>query len=120
MTAVVETPAPAQVMREDAAALADPKLTAAVESFLVAAAASQEAWSNLTRAQTSGPDGPTPEAEYLHGEAQYRWDILATGWAEHLLPQQVREAGAEYVRPKVVHTVVVQSGPVDWSKGRAA
>lgn len=123
MTAFVNTtvrpvPAPAQVMRKDAAALADPKLTAAVESFLAAAAASQEAWSDLTRAQTSGPDPVPAEAEYLRDEAQYRWDMLATGWAEHLLPKQVREAGAEYVRPKIVHTPVVQTGPVDWSRGR--
>ena len=122
MTAIVETTVPTrtQAMRESAAALADPKLTAAVESFLAAHEASEEAWSHLTRAQVSGPAPVAPEAEYLHDEAQYRWDLLATGWAEHLLPSEVREAGAEYVRPKIVHTPVVQSGPVDWSKGRAA
>ncbi|NUQ98896.1 MAG: hypothetical protein HOY79_20825 [Streptomyces sp.] len=124
MTAVVETTArpvstPAQVMRSSASALADPKLAAAVESFLAADAASQEAWSNLTRAQVSGPDPVSAEAEYLHDEAQYRWDLLAAGWAEHLIPAEAREAGADYVRPKIVHTpVAAQTRPWDWSKGR--
>lgn len=111
----------AHVMRESAAALADPALDVAVEAFLAADAASQEAWSNLTRAQACGPDPVPAETEHLRDEAQYRWDLLATGWAENLLPKQVREAGAEYVRPKVVHAPVAQSGPVDWSRsGRDA
>lgn len=110
MTAVTHRPA----------TLADSKLMAAVESFLAAHKASNEAWSNLTRAQISGPDPVAPEAEYLHDEAQYRWDLLATGWAENLIPAEAREAGKEYVRPKIVHTVVARSGPLDWSQGRAA
>lgn len=119
MTAVVKPRA--DVMRESAAAPADPALGAAVESFLTADAASRQAWSNLTRAQVCGPDAVPAEVEYLRGEAQHYWDLLATGWAENLLPKQVREAGAEYVRPKVVHAPVAQSGPVDWSRsGRDA
>jgi hypothetical protein len=120
VTAAVETTAPsrAQVMRESAAALADTGLTRAVEAFLAANAAWQEAWSNLTRAQASGPDPVPANTEFLHDEAQHYWDVLATGWAENLLPKQVREAGAEYARPKIVHTPVVQSGPCDWSRGR--
>lgn len=120
MTAVVESPAPAQVMRSSAATLADEKLSAAVESFLCAAAAAAEALSNLTPAQASGPDGWPPHTEYLVDEAQHRWDVLARGWAEGLLPPEAREAGAEYARPKVVCVPVAQSGPWDWSKGRGA
>lgn len=110
----------AEVMRGEAAALADPALTAAVEDFLAAHAASEQAWSELSRAQVSGPDPVSPEAEFLHDEAQYRWDLLATGWAENLLPAKARAAGAEYVRPKIRHVVVEQSGPCDWSRGRGA
>lgn len=117
MTTLTHT---AEVLRGEAAALADPALDAAVESFLAAHTASVEAWSNLTRAQVSGPDPISPEAEYLHDEAQHRWDLLATGWAENLLPAEVRAAGAEYVRPKIRHVVVEQTGPCDWSRGRAA
>lgn len=96
-------------------------LDATMKAFLAADAASQQAWSSLTRAQICGPDPVPAEAEYLRGEAQHYWDLLATGWPENLLPKRVREAGAEYVRPKIVHAPVVQSGPVDWSQsGRAA
>lgn len=108
----------AEVLRGEASAQADPKLTAAVEDFLAAHAASVEAWSTLTRAQISGPDPISPEAEYLHDEAQCHWDLLATGWAENLIPAKARAAGAEYVRPKIRHVVVEQSGPCDWSRGR--
>lgn len=117
MTVLTHT---AETLRDSAAALADAKLTAAVEDFLAAHAASEQAWSELSRAQVSGPDPVSPEAEFLHDEAQYRWDLLATGWAENLIPAKAREAGAEYVRPKIRHVVVEQSEPCDWSKGRAA
>lgn len=110
----------AEVMHSEAAALADDKLTRAAEDFLAADAALQEACADLTRAQISGPDPVPPQVEYLHDEAQYRWDLLASGWAEHLIPARAREAGTEYVRPKVRHVVVEQSGPCDWSRGRAA
>lgn len=110
----------AEVMRGGAAALADDKLTRAVEDFLAADAALQEACADLTRAQISGPDPVPPQVEYLRGEAQHSWDLLASGWAEHLIPAEAREAGAEYTRPKVRHVAVVQTGPCDWSKGRGA
>lgn len=109
---------PAEVMRKHAAALGNPGLSAAVESFLAAHAASEEAWANLSRAQISGPDPIPPQVEYLRDEAQHHWDLLATGWAEPLIPAEAREAGKEYVRPKIVHTVVVQTEPIDWSRGR--
>lgn len=96
----------------------------AVEAFLAAHAASAEAWSNLTRAHVSGPDAVPPGAEFWHYEAQYCWDMLATGWAEHLIPAEAREVGADYARPKVVHEPVKPMlFPVaqDWSRsGRAA
>lgn len=108
----------AETLRDAADALADPALNAAVEDFLAAHAASEQAWSELSRAQASGPDPISPEAEYLHDEAQYRWDLLASGWAEHLIPAEAREAGADYARPKIVHEPVTGSGPWDWSKSR--
>lgn len=108
----------AEVMRGGAAALADDKLMRAVEDFLAADTALQEACADFTRAQISGPDPVPPQAEFLHDEAQYRWDLLATGWAEHLIPASAREVGAQYARPKVRHVVVEQSGPCDWSRGR--
>lgn len=115
MTTLTHT---AEVMRGEAAALADPALTAAVEDFLAAHAASEQAWSELSRAQISGPDPVSPEAEYLHDEAQYCWDLLASGWAEHLIPVEARDAGTDYARPKIVHEPVTGSGPWDWSKSR--
>jgi hypothetical protein len=93
-------------------------LASAIEDFLATHKAAHEARSNLTRAQSCGPDPVPTEVEYLVGEAQHCWDLLATGWAESLLPKQVREAGAEYLRPKVLHAPVAQSGPVDWARGR--
>lgn len=117
MTTLTHT---ADVMRDGAAALADDKLTRAVEDFLAAHAASEEACSNLTRAQISGPDPVPSQAEYLRDEAQYRWDLLATGWAEHLIPAAAREAGVDYTRPKIRHIAVKQTRPCDWSQGRAA
>lgn len=96
-------------------------LREAVEAFLAAHQASSEAWANLTRAQYAGVAAVSPEAEYLHDEAQYRWDLLATKWVEGDIPAEARRAGREYARPKVVHVPVVQSGPVDWSRsGRSA
>lgn len=108
------------VMRESAAALADRSLQDAVESFLAAHAEAEEAWLSLSRAQISGPDPVSPQAEFLLDEAQCRWDLLAAGWAEHLIPAEAREAGKDYARPKIRHVAVVQTAPVDWSKGRAA
>lgn len=107
-----------RALRESAAALSPLSLGAAVEAFLAAHAASEEAWSNLTRAQACGPDPVPAEAEYLRDEAGRCWDLLATGWAEHLIPAEARDAGVEYARPKLVHAPVVRSDPLDWSQAR--
>lgn len=122
MTALVES-APVRVMRESAVALGDAGLDAAVEAFLAAKAAADEALSNLTRAQVSGPDAWPAYAEHLVDEAQHCWDLLATGWAAELLPVDVREAGTDYVRLQVSAAVAVQpaTAPCDWGRsGRAA
>lgn len=103
----------------------------AVETFLAAHKAAQEAFSNLSRAQISGPDPIPPQVEYLRDEAQHAWDVVATGWAESLIPAEAREVGAEYARPKPQASghVVAPSfgswqesvGKTDWSRsGRAA
>lgn len=108
-------------MRTTAAALASRELLRAVEDFIAADRASRMAMAALTPAQVSGPDPVPPQVEYLCGEAQSCWDLLAEGWAENLIPSEVRKLGQDYVRPKVVHEPVMQSAPVDWSRsGRAA
>ena len=151
MTAVMETAAPAQVMRESAAAMGDRSLIASVEDllgnqartamafrrlrqialieeFLAAHEASLEASerSHLTDTGGWGDD----EAERLHGVAEDAWAqvtdtwfVMDTSWAARLfVADEAMEAGAEYVgrRRRSVGHAVVQSGPVDWSKGRAA
>lgn len=130
MTAVMETATRAQVLRESATALADPGLTAAVESFLAAHRDAQEAWDRFRLTDTGGWGGLKDEAEELDAKAEDAWRDLQTRFvfaSPTSLPEdvlgEVLSAGEEYVeraqrRRRLAGHAVVQSGPCDWSTGR--
>lgn len=101
---------------------------AVVEEFLRANEAAREASERVYLTDTGG--WADDESERLHGVAADAWDVVADGWyvmegswARRLfVVEEARDAGAEYAgrRRKSAGHVVVQSGPVDWSIGRAA
>jgi hypothetical protein len=151
VTAIVESPTPAQVMRRVAAAVADERLIASAEEllreqdrivtafhrlrqlavikeFLRADKAAQEASDRARLTDTGGWGGGDDEAERLHGIAEESWDlvdwfVMEGSWARRLfVVDEALDVGAEYAgrRRRPAGHAVVQSGPVDWSIGRAA
>lgn len=120
--AVRPAPSGPQVMRESAAALSDPLLAEAVEKFLTAHEAASGAWERARLTDADGWGAIPAEVERLDAEAEARWQTVAAGHAMGLFVSgDVLDAGSSYTgrRRRVVQAAVVQSGPVDWSRGRS-
>jgi hypothetical protein len=110
-----------------AAALADPRITDAVDEFLRADEASREAFAALHLSQAAG-GAVEDDAERLYGEAENAWKIVASGWTRGMfVPPEVLDAGREYAsRPRVAYTPVLpadswEESVGDWGRsGRVA
>lgn len=105
------------------------RLVGAVEEFLRADEAAGEAAERAALTDTGGWGGFDDDAERLYAEAEGAWRRVEPGvatadWGRDLLLfEEAQSASSGYVghRRRSGHPVaVVQSGPVDWSKGRAA
>jgi hypothetical protein len=122
LPATVE-PTPAQVMQDVAETLADPSLIDAVESFLAMHEAAAEAWERAHLTDAGGWGGCEDEAERLSGEAKVAWMKIAVARSRHglFVADEVLEIGVDYYvgRHRFTGRPVAQSGPCDWSIGRA-
>jgi hypothetical protein len=111
------------------------RLVGAVEEFLRANEAAGEAADRGRLTDAGGWGGYEDEAERLYAVAEDAWyrvepgvaeaGLETGGWARNLLLfEEAESASFDYVgrgRRRSGHDfAVVQSGPVDWSKGRAA
>lgn len=109
-------------MQDVAETLADPQLIDAVESFLAIHEAASEAWDRVRLSDAGG--WGEDEAERLSGEATVAWMKIAVARSQqHLfVSDEVLDIGAEYYvgRHRSTGHAVAQSGPCDWSQGRAA
>jgi hypothetical protein len=94
---IAEQTACAEMPVLNAAAQIDRRLAVLVEEFLAADEASRAA-AEAARLQNSTV--ADEEAERLYGEAADAWMRVASGWAANsFVPENVLNAGREYVRP---------------------
>lgn len=114
----------------------DPKVAQAMQRFLNAHAAAEEACTGLTRAQASGPDPLPRNAAYLIESANLAWQellVLAGEDRDWVHDQAERRLGEvtmrEYQGRRRRSGHVVQPtfgswqesvGNMDWSRGRGA
>jgi hypothetical protein len=120
-------------MRRVATAFERLRLVCAAEEFLCADEAAREASEQARLVDSGGWGGFDDEAERLDAIAEDAWRVVESGlsvggvgagrWARGLsVFDEAKSAGVEYVgrRRSLVGHAVAQTGPVDWSRGRAA